>query len=162
RYRVTDVRALDGFDYHYAVTTILREVPSPAATVAPREYESPFFVSFDDRVSPHAASRPAAGQAWVVPNPYRARASWERQPVPGDVFTRHIDFMGLPRVRCTIRIYTLAGDIVQTLDHDGSGGNGEAARDLISRNGQDIESGVYLFTVSSTLGHQVGHFVVMR
>ena len=162
RYRVTDPRALDGFDYHYAVTTILREVLSPAATVPAREYESPFFVSFDDKVAPHAASRPLSGQTWVVPNPYRARASWERQPVPGDVFTRHVDFMGLPRARSTIRIYTLAGDLVQTLDHDGTGGNGEAGWNLISRNGQDIESGVYLFTVSSALGHQVGHFVVMR
>ena len=162
RYRFTDVRALDGFDYLYAVTTILRQVTSPAATVPPLEYESPFFVSFDARVAPHAAARPAAGRVWVVPNPYRAHADWEREPVPGDAFTRHVDFMGLPRTRSTIRIYTLAGDLVQTLDHDGSNGDGEAGWNLISRNGQDIESGVYLFTVSSALGHQVGRFVILR
>jgi len=162
RYQLTDARALDGFDYHYVVTTLLREIPSPAATRPPQEYESPFFASFDDRVVPHAAARPRAGQAWVVPNPYRAHAAWERQAVPGDVFTRHIDFMGLPDGRCTIRIYTLAGDLVQTIEHDARGGDGEAAWNLISRNGQDVESGVYLFTVSSPLGHQVGRFVVIR
>jgi hypothetical protein len=99
---------------------------------------------------------------WVVPNPYRAHADWERQPVPGDVFTRHIDFMGMPRARATVRIYTLAGDLVAVVDHDGSGGNGEASWNLISRNGQDVESGVYLFTVTSPLGHQVGRFVLIR
>jgi hypothetical protein len=162
RYRVTDTRALDGFDYHYVVTAILREITGPASTLPPREYESPFFASFDDRVVPHAAARPAAGQVWVVPNPYRQSAPWERQPVSGDPFTRHVDFMGLPSARCTIRIYTLAGDLVQTLDHDASYGDGQAAWNLISRNGQDVESGVYLFTVSSGFGHQTGKFVLLR
>jgi hypothetical protein len=162
RYRFTDDRALDGFDYHYVVTTIMREVFSAASTHAPIEHESPFFASFDDRVVPHATARAAAGHVWVVPNPYRAHADWERQPVPGDVFTRHIDFMGMPRARATLRIYTLAGDLVALVDHDGSSGNGEASWNLISRNGQDIESGVYLFTVTSPLGHQVGRFVVIR
>ena len=72
--RIVGKRLLDA----YVVTTILREVLGPAATTSPREYESPFFASFDDRVVPHAAPRPAAGQAWVVPNPYRAHAAWER------------------------------------------------------------------------------------
>jgi hypothetical protein len=111
---------------------------------------------------PHATARPGAGQVWVVPNPYRANAEWERQPVAGDVFTRHIDFMGMPRAKATVRIYTLAGDLVAVVDHDGSGGNGEASWNLISRNGQDVESGVYLFTVTSSLGHQVGRFVLIR
>ena len=162
RYRFTDERALDGFDYHYVVTTIMREAPSPALTRPLLEYESPFFASFDDRVVPHAAAHAEAGRVWVVPNPYRARADWERQPVPGDVFTRHIDFMGMPSARATLRIYTLAGDLVAVVEHDGSGGNGEASWNLISRNGQDVESGVYLFTVTSPLGHQVGRFVVIR
>jgi hypothetical protein len=78
------------------------------------------------------------------------------------VFTRHVDFFGLPRTHSTIRIYTLAGDLVQVIDHDGSSGNGEAAWNLISRNGQDVQSGIYLFTVESSAGHQVGKFVLIR
>ena len=70
--------------------------------------------------------------------------------------------MGLPKAPCVIRIYTVAGDLVAKLDHDGSNGNGEAEWNLISRNGQDVESGIYLFTVDSSLGHQVGRFVVVR
>lgn len=162
RYQVEDAQALNGFDYHYVVTTILRGYPNGNRTLPAVEYESPFFASFDQRVVPRAAAQPRSGGVWVVPNPYRERAAWERQAVPGDVFTRHIDFMGLPQARCRIRIYTLAGDLVQTLDHDASAGSGQAAWDLISRNGQDVESGVYLFTVDSSLGHQIGRFVLMR
>jgi hypothetical protein len=97
-----------------------------------------------------------------VPNPYRAKAPWERTAVSGDVFTRHIDFFGLPRAHSTIRIYTLAGDLVQVINHDGTAGGGEAAWNLISRNGQDVESGIYLFTVEAPGTRQVGKFVVIR
>src|SRR5262249_32744890 len=124
RYHVDDHLALDGFDYHYVVTTILRGHPGGATSLPPVEYESPFAASFDDRVVPHAAAKPSAGGVWVVPNPYRGNAAWERQPVPGDAFTRHVDFMGLPRAQCRIRIYTLAGDLVRVLDHDASNGDG--------------------------------------
>jgi hypothetical protein len=162
RYRVDDPLSLNGFDYHYLVTTILRGHPGDAQSLPAVEFESPFAASFDDRVVPHAAARAASGGVWVVPNPYRANSSWERQPVVGDAFTRHIDFMGLPKARTRIRIYTLAGDLVQTIDHDGSNGDGEAPWNLISRNGQDVESGVYLFSVDSPLGHQIGRFVLIR
>jgi hypothetical protein len=70
--------------------------------------------------------------------------------------------MGLPKAPCTIKIWTLAGDLVAQIDHDGSGGDGQAPWDLVSRSGHDIESGVYLFTVESALGRQIGRFVVIR
>ncbi len=49
-----------------------------------------------------------------------------------------------------------------TLDHDGSRGDGQTSWNLNSRNGQDVESSVYLFTLSSSLGHQVGRCVLLR
>src|SRR5262249_15369012 len=159
-YRDREVRF--GFDYLYVVTSVFTKLTTIAGAPVLAELESPLTASFGDLVQPHAPSRPASGQVWVVPNPYHARASWERSPVPGDVFTRHVDFMGLPRARTTIRIYTLAGDLVQVLDHDASNGDGQVGWNLISRNGQDVESGVYLFTVESSFGHQVGKFVLIR
>jgi len=99
---------------------------------------------------------------WVVPNPYRGGAAWDRQPIRGDPFGRHVDFLGLPAAPCTIKIWTLAGDLVAQLAHDGRHGDGQAAWNLISRNGQDVESGIYLFTVDSSFGHQVGRFVIIR
>ena len=40
--------------------------------------------------------------------------------------------------------------------------DGQARWNLISRNGQDVESGIYLFTVDSALGNQIGKFVIIR
>jgi hypothetical protein len=94
---------------------------------------------------------PARG---LLDHPFRAQEAWDQG-------TGELHFVNLP-AQATIRIYTLAGDLVETIEHDGSGGNGQASWNLISRNGQETESGVYLFTVDSPLGHQVGKFVVMR
>ena len=88
--------------------------------------------------------------------------------------------MGMPPGHWTIRIYTLAGDLVQQLRstdavnesqrgsetasnrQQDTSNDGQARWNLISRNGQDVVSGVYLFTVDSPVGHTVGRFVVIR
>ncbi|MCE9626891.1 MAG: hypothetical protein K8R56_03115 [Candidatus Eisenbacteria bacterium] len=165
RYRFEDTRVLDGFDYHYVVTTVAYRSTTITGSVRTELLESPFRTVFSDVVRPRIQSGTTerSGRVWVVPNPYRARAPWDREPVPGDAITRHLDFFGLPAERSTIRIYTLAGDLVQTLEHDGSRGDGQAAWNLVSRNGQEVESGVYLFTVEAArAGHQTGRFVVIR
>ena len=99
----------------------------------------------------------------------------------------HVDFMGLPPGSWTIRIYTVSGDLVQELRstdsvnesvrqpvrigdktypgynrQQDSPNDGQARWNLISRNGQDIVSGIYLFTVDSTEGTQRGKFIVIR
>jgi hypothetical protein len=160
---VVDSTPKNGFRYLYAVTSVYDLIlRPPGGNLTHRRLESPLIVHFDDVVSPRTEARSRAGGAWVVPNPFRARADWDLPPVDGDRLTRHIDFMGLPKARAVVRVYTLAGDLVQTFEHDGSRGDGELSWDLVSRNGQDIVSGIYLFTVDSTLGHQVGRFVVIR
>lgn len=163
RYRVVDRGLHNGADYNYVITSFVR-VHAPADTLPSffAERESPFLPDLAQRLVPHATSRAGPPRAWVAPNPYRGRAEWERAPVPGDPFTRHLDFMGLPRERCTIRVYTVAGDLVTSIEHDGSTGDGQAAWNLISRNGQDVASGIYLFTVDGPSGRQVGRFVVIR
>jgi len=40
--------------------------------------------------------------------------------------------------------------------------DGQARWNLISRNGQDVVSGIYLFTVDSSEGTQRGKFVIIR
>jgi len=117
---------------------------------------------FAGRVSPQASARGDALQVWVVPNPYRGHERWDRPPVLGDALTHHIEFMGLPRSKATIKIWTLAGDLVQQLDHDGRNGDGQASWDMITRSGQDVESGLYLFTVESPLGATKGRFAIIR
>ncbi len=162
RYRLTDRKVLNGFDYLYVVTSVAKRIVQVGSATRIERLESPLVTSIDSVVVPHLAARKDAARVWVVPNPYRAHAPWDRPPVAGDPFGRHVDFFGLPRARSTIRIYTVAGDLVAQLDHDGRDGDGQASWNLISRNGQDVESGIYLFTVDSTLGHFTGRFVLIR
>jgi hypothetical protein len=153
----------NGFDYVYRVTTLVELViPQQNANARITRLETPIVARFEDIVVPQVTSRPDASRVWVVPNPFRGSAHWDRPNVPGDPTSRHIDFMGLPRARCTIKIWTVAGDFVSQIDHDGTSGDGQASWNLVSRNGQDVESGIYLFTVTSPLGESIGRFVVVR
>jgi hypothetical protein len=162
RYSYVDHEARNGFDYAYVVTSVAEVRTTLPTHVSVDRFEGPIVARFTQRVSPHASASSAAGGVWVVPNPFRGRAEWDRSSVDGDAVTRHLDFMGLPQARCTIRIWTVAGDLVASLDHDGSGGDGQAAWNLVSRNGQEVASGIYVFTVESTLGQSTGRFVVIR
>ena len=70
----------------------------------------------------------------------------------------------LPRV-CTIRIFTLSGDLVQEIKHDrpdGGGGSQHEVWNLISRNTQAVTSGIYLWQVSSESGDQLGKLVIIK
>jgi hypothetical protein len=161
RYSVVDREVLDGFDYAYSVSSVIE-----VRTVLPgftriEHFESPLVGSFQGVVRPRVTAGSRRG-VWVVPNPYRGSAGWDRPNVIGGVPNTHLDFMGLPSVRSTIRVWTVAGDLVAQIEHDGSRGDGEASWNLVSRNGQDVVSGIYLFTVDSERGHESGRFVVIR
>lgn len=162
RYHLIDRDPLNGFDYVYVVTTVFENKVFEGTYTRYVRTESPLDSDFGARVVPHTAARETASSVWVVPNPFRATADWDRPATYGDQLTRHIDFMGLPRARSTIKIWTVAGDFVQQIDHDGSGGDGQASWDLVTRNGQEIASGIYIFTVDSPLGRTSGRFVVVR
>jgi hypothetical protein len=133
---------------------------------------------------------------WVVPNPYRGLrtiqerpSAWDLTPNASDPTGTHVDFLGLPSGQWSIKIFTLSGDLVNTLtskdavdastrtatviDSQGNShsnvirqqdtsNDGQARWNLISRNGQDVVSGIYLFTVESSRGTERGKFVIIR
>jgi len=92
----------------------------------------------------------------VVPNPYFVTNSWRAEFYAGET---KLQFKGVPE-KCTIRIYTLAGDLVRTIDH--TDGTGEVWWDLLSDNRQQVASGVYLFHVESEAGEFLGRFAVVK
>jgi hypothetical protein len=126
-------------------------------------------------IYPRGNSQDDQEDVCVVPNPYRATAEWDLVPREEDPSGTKVTFMNLPRTRGTIRIYSLAGDLVRELPFDGSApadlqfgkdavyqGTGSVPWNLISRNGQKIVSGIYLFSVDTELGKEVGKFVIIR
>lgn len=98
----------------------------------------------------------------VVPNPYVGAASWEPAQTSVGRGDRLIYFTHLPR-QCTIRIYTLSGNLVKTLYHNGTSDNGQEPWNLISKDGMDIAYGIYIFHVdSSDAGSVIGRFAVIK
>ncbi|MEK6650473.1 MAG: hypothetical protein AABY75_05815 [Bacteroidota bacterium] len=99
----------------------------------------------------------------VVPNPYVGAASWEPQTLfrtgRGE---RRLFFIHLP-ARCTIRIYTVSGNLVQTLIHDEPIDDGQASWNLVSRDGMDVSYGLYVFHVEAPgIGETVGKFAIIK
>jgi len=99
----------------------------------------------------------------VVPNPYIATARWE----PRTLFTtgrgdRLIQFKKLP-AKCTVRIFTITGALVKTLEKDSSPADGSLSWNLISDDGMDIAYGLYIFHVDAPgIGEYIGKFAVVK
>ena len=108
---------------------------------------------------------------FVFPNPYRLDADYRelgyeailRWQVPEDK-TRLIHFANLPP-KCTIRIFSLDGDLIRELDHDSDPGDYTANHDtwdLINRSLQLVVSGLYYWTVEDDRGNvQTGKLVII-
>lgn len=99
----------------------------------------------------------------VVPDPYIASATWEK-PL---YFTsgrgeRRVDFIHLPP-KCTIRIFTLDGKLVRTLEHDVPISDGHHSWDLTSKDNLDVAAGIYLFHVEAPgIGEKKGRFALIK
>jgi hypothetical protein len=125
-------------------------------------------------VYPLPSSEAVAGEelaAFVYPNPYRLDGNYlgrgfearERWHVPEDK-TRLVHFANLPP-KCTIRVYSLDGDLVRELYHDIDPldylANHETW-DLINKNLQLVVSGLYYWVVEDDQGNtQIGKLVVI-
>jgi hypothetical protein len=104
---------------------------------------------------------------YVVPNPAtkQSMAAWALNPTNDDPTGIKVEFRNLPPSRGTIRIYTLSADLVKELHFDATGGVGTAKWDLVSRSGQDVTSGVYLYSIEfqdSRFRRVVKKFTVIR
>lgn len=107
----------------------------------------------------------------VYPNPYRIDAGYaeDRYEDPNRTgrteWERRIHFINLPE-ECTIKIWTTDGDLVREIKHEPGGDfsetNSKAYWDMITRNTQAIVSGLYIYTIESDQGTQVGKIVVIK
>lgn len=89
----------------------------------------------------------------VVPNPYRGAALFEKR------YEEKIMFIDLPK-SCKISIFSASGDLVKMIEH--TDGSSMEFWDLVSRNNQDVVSGLYLYLVETTNAKKMGKFVIIR
>ena len=123
------------------------------------------------------------GEVMVVPNPYRVdmeytyeSGGWEGYAKYWDENKRVIKFIHMPMGEWMVRIFSLAGDLITTISNKITTGykqgnkymgeydemRGEITWDLLSESNRALASGVYIFTVESDLGKQIGKFVLIR
>ena len=120
------------------------------------------FTTKAELVESGTAKEEFGGAPYVVPNPYVGAASFE----PGLFATsgrgdRRMEFRGLPQ-SCTIRIYTVRGDLVRTLTHDGST-DGYVAWDLRTKDNLDVAPGLYVYHVDAgQVGTHIGKFAIIK
>ena len=101
---------------------------------------------------------------YVVPNPYVVSSDIEPLDLqnPEDRGPRRVYFANLP-ARCTIKIYTMSGDLVRTLNHSGSIEHGIEYWDLTTSDNFPVSFGVYIFHVESDNGNEaVGRFALIK
>ena len=114
------------------------------------------------------------GRIRVVPNPYFVTNRAVTSEGTDKIFFTHLP------PRCTIRIYTLAGELVRTLEHESTDlyspdvrsaqgdKGGTAAFELLNRYNQALASGVYIFHVEArdesdeVIGNKIGRFAIIR
>jgi|GEM_PF-415622 len=178
-YEYVDPLVHNGFIYFYSVTATDRAL-EPIPDTDPRRYRIVGAGLSGDPSSSYDNSSPATtsqtveereregANIFVYPNPATRAALGEFQelfPTKDDPTGVRVNWANLPEAHNTIQIFTLSGDLVQTIAHDGTRGYGEATWNLISRNGQEIVSGIYLYVVQSDddrFEDFIGKFVVVR
>ncbi|MGE5692751.1 MAG: T9SS type A sorting domain-containing protein, partial [Candidatus Zixiibacteriota bacterium] len=179
---VTDPANDSAYWYQFKISGLLPSQPLWFSVV-------PFdngMVTFTQRIEPQEAS-PYAGaylvypiatdsarreeglKISVYPNPYRVDHDYsffeKKLPITGHPqSSQRINFMNLPP-RCTVRIYTLDGDLVQQINHDkdpNASDSGFDFWDLLSRNAQKVVAGMYIFSVESNEGRYIGKILIIQ
>jgi hypothetical protein len=120
------------------------------------------FRSVGASVDPDAARAQFERGPYVVPNPYVGAASFEPTPFGvqgrGD---RRMEFRNIPR-NATVRIFTVRGELVRTLEQDGST-NGYVPWDMRTKDNLDVAPGLYIFHVDAgNAGTSIGKFAVIK
>ncbi len=167
-----------GVELYVAVTAFDRGMPSRSLgpQESGRDESANMKVLF-----PGPKSDQSMDNIYVVPNPYKSLSDFDgkrENDTKGDK-SRRIWFVNLPE-DCTIRIYTLAGDLVDEIEHNGSysddvispskaaqfgmTSSGIHSWDLLSKYNQIVVSGLYLFSVENNDNGdiKVGKFVIIR
>ncbi len=101
---------------------------------------------------------------YVVPNPYVGVNEIEpTTKLPGQTRgERRIYFENLPP-KCTIRIFTLSGELVQTIEHDSAIDSGHEFWNLLNHDGFGVAYGVYFAHIDAPgVGEKIVKFAIIK
>jgi hypothetical protein len=99
----------------------------------------------------------------VVPNPYFAASAFEGQ----NTFSsgrgpREIQFRYLPS-ECTVRIYSISGELVKTIYHSSPLESGTGRWDLLTEDNLSAAYGVYVYHVDApNIGQKIGKLAIVK
>jgi hypothetical protein len=158
-----DSNVVTGFNYYYAITAFddgTGNYLNPGKSLESSRLTSTAYVGASSAVEPQNSAEGFKSNLRVVPNPYNIRSLNYGDPNnPSDIQNNKLLFVGLPK-RCTIRIFTVSGDLVKTIYHDS--GLGSEEWNQVTDSNQFIVSGLYIAHVESDLGNEIIKFVVIR
>ena len=99
----------------------------------------------------------------VVPNPYVVTEVWEpSSPYLAGRGPMEIHFIHLPN-ECMIRIFTIQGYLLDTIEHRSEINDGLAIWDVMSKDNMQIAPGNYIYHVDApNIGQKIGRFVVIK
>ncbi|MBI2419612.1 MAG: hypothetical protein HYV28_17255 [Ignavibacteriales bacterium] len=171
QYVFADSTAPIGVSFYYALTaydegraTPWKVDPSvtipgakPGLPVPPLE-SSIFANRMNTQIVTTFAPKSNTNEIIVVPNPY-VRGS-KTSSIGNSDSEKSIQFINIPNP-CTIRIYTVRGDHIKTLEApEGSGAI--MSWNLITDYGQYAESGMYIYRAESSSGTRTGKFAIVK
>lgn len=141
-----------GFAGSYAAGTEFKLVTNKPLTATDRYQFSTTAANIDA-----AQAKSDLDKIRVVPNPFVVASGFDT------VRDRHeIHFTRLP-LQCTIKIFTLTGELVRTLQHQSEVSSSSDERwDLKTEFGSEVAYGVYLYHIDSAAGKKMGKLAIMR
>jgi hypothetical protein len=153
----------NGFGYLYSVTTFDAVVDGTVFPYRITEFENnlPADVARGQPIFPGPEARvsvPLLAQVKVVPNPYNPAGNYGQQVFPGDPRVR---FVNLPS-EATIRIFTVAGDLVRVLEKDENSAVDALDWDLTNKDQEPVAAGIYIFLAEAGNETKMGRFVIAR
>jgi hypothetical protein len=152
----TDLR--DGLPYWYSVVSFSAPDLQEGLPEFPSGFNENAMLLFP---GPAPRETSAAGRVTVAPNPYRAGSVFDNPG--GEVeIGRKIWFLNLPP-RARIKIYTVSGDLVRTLEHHDPV-DGKLPWDVLSDYGRAIASGLYVYVVENLDSGEIqrGKLVIIK
>jgi hypothetical protein len=174
KYRYVDEDVHNGLPYWYSV--IAFDDGSAEKIKRGGEVDSiPRFGSYSQAmqvVYPRGTPARVPERVRVVPNPYpgmhasaraTGRAIGDLAEYEQDPSGRRVRFVNLPR-KAMVRVYSASGDLVwERYFEDPTDASGEPPGwNLVSRNDQEIVSGIYILHVESPAGTEITKFIVVR